>query len=77
MTQPNYENIENQLERLEGRLDSLSTKLDTYQYGNLQLIHQIDTKVEGHARTFDILKWLAPPGAMLAVFAAFKDLLPK
>ncbi len=77
MTQPNYESIEHQLERLETRLDNLSTKIDTYQYGNLQLIHTIDKKVDGHSKVIEIGKYIAPPGVLLAVFAAFKDLFPK
>ena len=66
-----------QLDRLESRLDSVSTKLDTYQYSNLQLIHQIDKKVDGHEKVFSIVKWTLPPGAMLALFSVFKDWLPK
>lgn len=77
MTQPNYESIEHQLERLETRLDALSVKIDTYQYGNLQLIHTIDKKVEGHAKLIEITKYVAPPGVLLAIFGAFKDWLPK
>lgn len=77
MTQPNYESIEHQLERLETRLDALSVKIDTYQYGNLQLIHTIDKKVDGHSKVLEIGKYVAPPGVLLALFGAFKDWLPK
>ena len=73
----NQELFEAQLERLEGRLDSISNKLDTYQYSNLQLIHQIDKKVDGHSRIFSLIQWTLPPGALLAFFAAFKEFFPK
>lgn len=69
MTQPNYESIEHQLERLETRLDALSVKIDTYQYGNLQLIHTIDKKVEGHAKIFQIAQWVVPSGGLLALMS--------
>lgn len=62
------------IDRLEGRFDALSAKIDNNHAELTKAVHDIELKVTKHEQTFSLLRFITPPGAILGIIAFFRDL---
>lgn len=63
-----------QFDRLEGRFDDLSEKIDRNHAETTKAIHDLDLKVTKHEHNFNILKYLIPTGSFLGLVSFLKQL---
>lgn len=63
-----------QFDRLEGRFDDLSAKIDKNHSEVTQAIHNVELKVTKHEQNFNILKYLIPTGSFLGLISFIRGL---
>jgi hypothetical protein len=61
------------LNKLEEKITSLEDKVNENHIETIKAIHMLDRKLAEYDQNTKIIKWIAPPGAIMAVFAFFKD----
>lgn len=61
------------LNKLEEKLDLLESKVHENHVETIRAINTLEKRLVEYDASVKFIKWVAPPGAIMAIFAFFKD----